>query len=429
VEVSSMGKKKKALWIAIAVLPLLVASAAGTFAIWRTSMRNAIEAHVAALREAGEPTEPEDILGPPVPDEENAADIFLKASRWYEAHLADEPETDMWPEKREDWTKENWREMAAWVETCRPFLDLIRKGVARPHVRLSDRWPPWIKAADENMAVLQVLTNAAKVLMPAALLHLDDPDGTERATRSLILLLDVADHAPGGDTIFQILRMAVYHCAAETLEKLARKPGFDAAQARVLLRDRLGVVEDREPLRHALRGERVAWIWMLRHLDEPLSHSRPWHSAGHGPWIESAFVWRDALPCLDRMAGLLKALDLPDHELMAALTATPPREPAWLDNRSVMILASDKHPTVIASRRLRTVALTRLARIGLALLEHRQETDTWPKSLDELAERMEKGVPLDPYTGTPFLYERDGKTVRLISAGDEEPRLSWELKR
>jgi hypothetical protein len=60
------------------------------------------------------------------------------------------------------------------------------------------------------------------------------------------------------------------------------------------------------------------------------------------------------------------------------------------------------------------VACLRLARVVMALLEHRQARGAWPESLDALGE-----MPLDPFSGKPFLYERTerGCTVRAAKEG------------
>jgi hypothetical protein len=56
------------------------------------------------------------------------------------------------------------------------------------------------------------------------------------------------------------------------------------------------------------------------------------------------------------------------------------------------------------------VAVQRLARVVMALLEHRQRERAWPESLAALGE-----MPLDPFGGKQFLYERTDRGCRVSS--------------
>jgi hypothetical protein len=73
-------------------------------------------------------------------------------------------------------------------------------------------------------------------------------------------------------------------------------------------------------------------------------------------------------------------------------------------------------------------ARMRLARIGLALLEHKQRTGSWPDALPS-------SMPPDPYTNEPFYYKPRGSGVRVAAdapVGPDDLRedyeeLVWEL--
>ena len=90
---------------------------------------------------------------------------------------------------------------------------------------------------------------------------------------------------------------------------------------------------------------------------------------------------------------------------------------------------------------VRTEAALRLARVALAVAEHRARSGNFPASLDELKPMFADGVPLDPFTDSPFIYERTATGVRIASQGrlaDETPLdeealrekcLVWEFKR
>jgi hypothetical protein len=77
----------------------------------------------------------------------------------------------------------------------------------------------------------------------------------------------------------------------------------------------------------------------------------------------------------------------------------------------------------------KSVAIRRLTRVVMALLEHRQREGAWPESLAALGE-----LPTDPYSVKPFVYERGerGCTVRAAKEGTpedlEDDNLLWTLE-
>jgi hypothetical protein len=96
----------------------------------------------------------------------------------------------------------------------------------------------------------------------------------------------------------------------------------------------------------------------------------------------------------------------------------------------------------LADRWCRADAAQRLARVALALTEHRAKHGDFPASLDELKPAFPAGgVPPDPYTDAPFVYEKTATGVRIASewrladdpdldADERRDRaLVWELKR
>src|SRR5207247_290315 len=102
-------------------------------------------------------------------------------------------------------------------------------------------------------------------------------------------------------------------------------------------------------------------------------------------------------------------------------------EPHWGCNTAGALAASD--------------ARVRLARVALALGEFRATHGDFPSSLDDLRSAFPDGLPLDPFTDAPFVYERVPDGVRVASRGRlaSEPAmifdeaaadvLGWELKR
>ena len=88
----------------------------------------------------------------------------------------------------------------------------------------------------------------------------------------------------------------------------------------------------------------------------------------------------------------------------------------------------------IYERTCHHAAKMRLTRVGLALLEYRKETGSWPESLDALIEKFGGSIPLNPLTNEAFRYERRGSKVRLEAEGAvtweevrDEQEIVWEI--
>jgi len=88
-----------------------------------------------------------------------------------------------------------------------------------------------------------------------------------------------------------------------------------------------------------------------------------------------------------------------------------------------------------------TEACRDLTRIGIRTAEACVVHADFPASLDDLKPMFPDGVPLDPFTDAPFVYEKTATDVRIASVGrlpEDKPLddatlrkrcLVWELKR
>jgi hypothetical protein len=55
-------------------------------------------------------------------------------------------------------------------------------------------------------------------------------------------------------------------------------------------------------------------------------------------------------------------------------------------------------------------------RLAIALKRYRTEQGPYPETLDAVRERFPKGMPVDPFSGKPYVYTSDGASFRLSSA-------------
>jgi hypothetical protein len=70
-----------------------------------------------------------------------------------------------------------------------------------------------------------------------------------------------------------------------------------------------------------------------------------------------------------------------------------------------------------------------IMRIGIVLNRYRAEHGAYPESLDAVAERFPKGMPVDPFSGKGYAYSSDGKSCRAWSVhtpvGPDRGPIEW----
>jgi hypothetical protein len=76
-------------------------------------------------------------------------------------------------------------------------------------------------------------------------------------------------------------------------------------------------------------------------------------------------------------------------------------------------------------------ALILTARTGLACRIFKSRTGEYPENLEALVPGLLTEVPVDPFTGNPLVYRREGKGFLVYSLGsnlkDDGGRSTWEI--
>ena len=73
--------------------------------------------------------------------------------------------------------------------------------------------------------------------------------------------------------------------------------------------------------------------------------------------------------------------------------------------------------TRAAESQARTEANLGLLRVGLSLEQYHMQNGTYPTTLDAVASGLGGSVPVDPFTGQPFVYKPSGGSFLLYSVG------------
>lgn len=76
-------------------------------------------------------------------------------------------------------------------------------------------------------------------------------------------------------------------------------------------------------------------------------------------------------------------------------------------------------------------ALMLTSRVGLACRVYKSRTGEYPESLEALVPGLLTGVPVDPFTGDPLVYRREGEGFIVYSVGsnlkDDRGRGTWDI--
>lgn len=421
-------------WVRWIVLPLAVLLAA--HAGWVLALKWQFDGRIEELRASGAPVLLSDLRRPRIPDEDNAAALWEEAHRWYQANLLPKPEKlDGWV--GDEWFEEEREEIAAWLARGDPYVDLLARAAARP-----DMWQDlnWEAGADMVMTAIPQMQESVTFLEYRVRFA---ESATPAALREIRVILDLAPKLERPLVICMLVRWTVEGVAAEALERLAAKPGFDASAARALLDPRLSATGHADHLREALAGERAVGLSLSRRwiggespfpfiqrtqvdVGEPIrERDLTLLNLVYGSWLARPHAYRDALRLLDLMERAIALVDLPPRDALPRAQSLRDEYFRGPPNVYSHLLATP--PMLAFHQRLKHQAKMRIARVGLALLELRQTTGAWPETLDAVVPLVGEEWVEDPFTGGRLLYEPGVRIEAAVPIANEDLREDDEI--
>ena len=181
----------------------------------------------------------------------------------------------------------------------------------------------------------------------------------------------------------------------------------------------------RERLAAAFRGERVLFIEAgqyglqgdLRDLGSVFEGSNWLRSLGL--WIIRPLLKRDVRQALPSFEFLETQAKVPYYQSRDVLRARDRqlKERPWYAFLSNMMI-SDSEAAFMKEAMLEATMLT--SRAGLACRLYQSRTGRYPESLEELVPGILAEVPIDPFTGKPLVYRREGEGFIVYSLGSNQ---------
>lgn len=411
---------------------------------------------VARMRAAGEPVDYAGLIGEPPRPEENGGPDLAAGRQWLRDNVAYERWQEVvgpWnascgPDWAETMTPEQAAELAKFVSEIEPALAHWRAAASKPRIAFHDEpkdafgWP--------EPGAIPRLQQARQVLVGAAV------GSAEESARldAIATLLGLARIDPDGVGIIDLMvQSTLGHSGAIETRRFA-EPGHGSAAA---ARARIDPVL-RSQARWMTRLPdtiRKDCAWAIQHYRTHLDGTFPYAEPSAWERLMTSLKLRKPSPPTFNPFPFpeLSARDVVAHceQLIAVRAVAPGR--SFARYRDAVAAAAkrqrfaaagwDEGPFLdrIVHTLCRNEAATGLARIGLAAAEHRERHGALAATLDDLRPYFPDGLPSDPFTDAPFLYERATDGVRIASLGrapDEaavsdadlrEQGLVWELKR
>ncbi|MHC4605630.1 MAG: hypothetical protein ACYTAF_01680 [Planctomycetota bacterium] len=357
-------------------------------------------------------------LLPPVPDDRNAALLYLRALRFSEDLQPDAKEMSAWDKMitDEEVTEEDIALLDAVLrryeeqvsETCKLLHDAAQLPACRFPRDQEDAILPAGFGLSHAVFVARVLRTAATVDMARgsiekAALHLRAAMAFARALRTEPTIINQLNACNVDRIIMQSL--------ASLPELMIHMPDPDLLY-----------------VRHSFRRALLGQIYFVGDCYlEWKSDPGTQRDDVVREWMAGATPGDDVATCMEALADFHRLPDAPFHELRPELIRLAERhadvEP-WLENKSLSLLHNmpDRWLSVTASESQRA-----MLRLASDLERHRAFNGSYPASLGQLTSPCSR----DPFTGKDFLYRTEGKGYVIESphAPDGKPAVRWAVER
>ncbi len=177
----------------------------------------------------------------------------------------------------------------------------------------------------------------------------------------------------------------------------------------------------RERLAAAFRGERVLFI------EAGQGDFKDFGSFFEGPsWWRNLGLWtvrpllkrdmRQALPSFEFLESQAKVPYYQSRDVLRARDRQIKERP-WYAFLSKMLLGNSE-AAFMKEAQLEAIMLT--SRAGLGCRLYKSRNGSYPETLDALVPGILAEVPIDPFTGRPFVYRREGEGFIVYSLGSNQ---------
>ncbi|UCH34554.1 MAG: hypothetical protein JSV65_18860 [Armatimonadota bacterium] len=423
-------RRRKRFPFALKLALVFLVAASAVLLLLAADLQRARKWRLEKLRAAGIPTSMAEIAPPPVPDEENAAILYDKATKLLELDHADEEQLDQFV--RNDPLGSRVRlqaEIKAILARNERALALIKRAAAMPRCRFPTDWtqpPPQIMFPQFGR-----LRDYARLLAADVLIAIADGD-SRRAVESLRAGIGLSRHAASEPVIIGFFASgSMLRIALATLPDLIARADLDPDVCRALFDDLQGV-DLYAYFRGALAGEAAQTLWLFDIANRRPGEARealgfdetdldPGTRVALGLYFSPLgrpIRSREEINYLETIEAMLALADKPYRRNQKQWTALADKMDGAPSHHVLTRLLVPGIRQTALSRDDR-VAFRNAAQVALALEAYHTTHGGYPDSLDALQRYPGWRLPDDPFSGKPFGYERRGDGCVLSSWGED----------
>ena len=312
-----------------------------------------------------------------------------------------------------DILEKGWRDNADilnLLDRCQPAFEAIHKGIEVGNVS----FPP--AGLDEPCPYASDWRTLARLMVAEALMQ-GSRGNYAAALDELADVYDFGAESGRGPLIMHMVGCTMQHYGAKPLCDMLRSPGVSAEQCRAIIkrieaadarqpRIAEGILADADMYEHSLQSSSPEELHAL--LLMQTQYDGDWTKFAKSTTAEQCKKWYSQMPAAIRAAAPL--FEAPVYEFkkdaLQWFVSTNPLTERFIADYYKM-------PEMEA----RGKALRSGPMLVAAIEAYRHENGSYPDLLDSLAPSVLEELPNDPFTGSPFHYQRQGNRYRLYSAG------------
>ena len=386
-----------------------------------------VQKRLDALRAKGEPVTLADLTPEPIPPEENAATVYRQA---FEAYVEPNEKVEEVESKDfEDWSPDELAEVRAWVEENQRAIALAKRAAAVEKCQFVGKYTGY----EQQLPHLHGMRKLALLLLNSVILHLED-GLPKTALEECWVQLRMAQHLGRGNRLpeyrVQAVIVAWAHASLQAVLACPEVGGLDLKRVAESVRQLL----ERERLAGVLQCERVVWL-------DALNRPQDWEDMQ--PQVAQAVksddtlrTWLDTekLALLEGFSKLISLAQKPWYHTAAERQNLDVWISKGLPFRKLPLtgLLMPGESKALEARAFRETILWQMV-LGTELELHRRNARSYPDALDGLGLEYLDEVPVDPFSGNPFGYQKEGEGYFLYSVGengvDDRGERGWRRHR
>ncbi len=407
---------KKLAWVGIIALALVVL-VLGAAIVAGAVFGGRYQAEIAAIRSRGEPVTPQDLVGPPIPDAENAAVVYEQAFNALDDPSIESQRKVLFTLDMRTAGPAKWREAERALVQCGTVLALTDQAASMPRCGFAIDWSndhtllfPRYVTEIKNLARVEHIRARISARNGDMAQAVDDIDTMFRMAKSM-------ESQPF--IIHQLVRIGVMFIAIKAIEDALLYGNMTEEQARRLF-ESAGDIDVAQGFKRAWLGERVYVI----HLNSPERFAQSAMSGGTGSvpkpvagglvsLYSNTFLRGDLAVYLGLFARQVDGVQLGFRQAKKSGLFDEPDVPFY----AVMSKMGGGSSTGL----MRYTTEEKLARtqVFLGLQAYKARYGGYPATMGELKSKLGWKLPVDPFSEKDFIYKRQMKGFMLYSVGPD----------